>query len=285
VGDNTPFHDSQDHHIQRRDEERARARVLTIVFGLASALGWGAPDAVLAQAVRRVGAFPVVFGSIVIGTALASPLALLLDLPDWTQRSLLLAPVVGILTVGGFQTGFMSFREGAVSVVAPIIACEGGVAALPLAVGGVVLVSRGEGEGSSAGVVPATAAALIWGGVLALSAPIAHDLGAGWAFLLVRGSAVVVMLPVALVVGAHRGARVEWWRVAIWGVCDAAAYFAFVLAADHGPTAVASVLAAQFGTVGAIVAVVFFGERLRRRQVAGIVIVALAVGVMAVGGG
>jgi drug/metabolite transporter (DMT)-like permease len=277
--------------------------VVTILFGLASAVGWGAPDAVLAQAVRRVGAFPVVFGSIVIGTVLVSPLALLLDVPDWTERSLLLAPVVGILTVVGFQAGFMSFKDGAVSVVAPIIACEGGVAAvlsllggehvdrfvllgLPLAVGGVVLVSRGEGGGDgSAGVVPATAAALIWGGVLALSAPIAHDLGAGWAFLLVRGSAVVVMLPVALVLGAHRGARIEWWRVAIWGVCDAAAYFAFVLAADHGSAAVASVLAAQFGTVGAIVAVAFFGERLRRRQVLGIAIVALAVAVMAVGGG
>jgi drug/metabolite transporter (DMT)-like permease len=134
-------------------------------------------------------------------------------------------------------------------------------------------------------VLPATAAALIWGGVLALSAPIAHDLGAGWAFLLVRGSAVVVMLPVALAVGAASAARVEWWRVAIWGVCDAAAYFAFVLAADHGPAAVAGVLAAQFGTVGAIVAVLFFGEHLRRRQVAGIAIVALAVGLMAAGGG
>jgi inner membrane transporter RhtA len=208
---------------------------------------------------------------------------------------------VGILTVLGFQAGFMSFKDGAVSVVAPIIACEGGVAAvflllggeqvdglvllgLPLAVVGVVLVSRGEGGNSSAGVVPAAAAALIWGGVLALSAPVAHDLGAGWAFLLVRVSAVVVMLPVALAVGAPRAARIEWWRVAIWGVCDAIAYFAFVLAADHGPTAVASVLAAQFGTVGAIVAVLFFGEKLRRRQVAGIAIVAVAVGVMALGG-
>jgi drug/metabolite transporter (DMT)-like permease len=293
VGEWQSWHDPRRHHL-----------VVTILFGLASAIGWGAPDAVLAQAVRRVGAFPVVFGSIVIGTVLVSPLALLLDPPDWTERSLLLAPVVGILTVVGFQAGFMSFKDGAVSVVAPIIACEGGVAALlsllggehvhrlvllglPLAVGGVVLVSRGEGngEGSSAGVVPATVAALIWGGVLALSAPIAHDLGAGWAFLLVRGSALVAMLPVALVLGAHRGARIEWWRVAIWGVCDAAAYFAFVLAADHGSAAVASVLAAQFGTVGAIVAVIFFGERLRRRQVAGIAIVALAVGAMAVGGG
>ena len=272
--------------------------MLTILLGLTAAVGWGAPDAVLARAVRRIGAFPVVFGSIVIGTVLASPLALVLDTPDWSERSLVLAPIVGILTVLGFQAGFMSFKDGAVSVVAPIIACEGGVAAvfsllggeqvdrlvllgLPLAVVGVVLVSRGEGEGSSAGVVPAAAAALIWGGVLALSAPVAHDLGAGWAFLLVRGSAVIMMLPVALAVGAPRAAGIEWWRVAIWGVCDAIAYFAFVLAAEHGPAAVASVLAAQFGTVGAIVAVVFFGERLRRRQIAGIAIVAVAVGVMA----
>jgi inner membrane transporter RhtA len=219
-----------------------------------------------------------------------------------TGRALLLSPLVGVLTVVGFQAGFTAFREGAVSVVAPIIACEGGVAAvfslaggervhtlvlagLPLAVVGVVLVSRGGGEGGSAGVVPAAAAALIWGGVLALSAPIAHDLGAGWAFLLVRGSAVVAMLPVALAVGALRAARLEWWRVATWGVCDAMAYFAFVLAADHGPTAVAGVLAAQFGTIGAIVAVMFFGEHLRKRQIVGIVIVALAVGAMAVGGG
>ena len=85
--------------------------------------------------------------------------------------------------------------------------------------------------------------------------------------------------------GAARPALAEWWRIAIWGVCDAFAYFAFVLAADHGPAAVAGVLAAQFGTVGAIVAVAFFGEHLRRRQVAGIAIVGIAVAAMAVGAG
>ena len=254
--------------------------MVTIVFGLLAAIGWGAPDAVLAQAVRRVGPFPVVFGSITIGALLVAPLALVLDPPDWSERALLLGPIVGILTVIGFQSGFMSFRDGAVSVVAPIIACEGGVAAvlllawgedvdglvlvgLPLAVAGVVLVSRGAGASSRAGVVPAIVAALVWGVILALSAPIAHDIGAGWTFLLVRGSAVAVMLPIALAVGAARGARLEWWRVAIWGVSDGIAYFAFVLAADHGPASVAGVLAAQFGTVGAIVAVAFFGERLR----------------------
>ena len=48
----------------------------------------------------------------------------------------LLAPIVGILTVLGFQAGFMSFKDGAVSVVAPIIACEGGVAAVFSLLGG-----------------------------------------------------------------------------------------------------------------------------------------------------
>jgi len=276
--------------------------VLTIILGLAAAVGWGAPDATLAQAVRRVGAFPVVFGSIALGTLLVAPVVLFLDTPDWTRRALLLAPLVGVLTVLGNFSGFVSFRTGSVSVVAPIIACEGGIAALlslaggeqvdrlvllglPLAVLGVVLVSRGEGEGSRAGVAPAMAAALVWGCVLALSAPIAHDLGAGWAFLVVRGSAVAVMLPIALALGSGRKALVEWWRVAIWGIADAGAYFAFVIAADNGPASVAGVLAAQFGTVGAIVAVAFFGERLRRRQIAGIVIVGIAVAVMVAGSG
>ena len=153
------------------------------------------------------GRSPSCSGRSCIGTVLASPLALVLDPPDWSERSLVLAPLVGILTVLGFQAGFMSFRDGAVSVVAPIIACEGGVAAvfsLPVA-------SRSTGSSCSAcrslswascssraargraaaqAWCPLSAAALIWGGVLALSAPVAHDLGAGWAFLLVRGSAV-----------------------------------------------------------------------------------------------
>jgi drug/metabolite transporter (DMT)-like permease len=93
------------------------------------------------------------------------------------------------------------------------------------------------------------------------------------------------MAPVALAVGAAPAALREWWRVAVWGVADGIAYFAFVLAADHGPAAVAGVLAAQFGTVGALVAVVFFGEHLARRQIAGIAVVAVAVALMAVGAG
>ena len=273
--------------------------MLTIFLGLAAAVGWGAPDSWLAQAVRRVGPFPVVFGSIVIGTLLVAPAVLVVDSPDVTTRALLLAPAIAALTVLGFLAGFSAFRDGAVSTVAPIIACEGGVAALltiaggerleplvllglPLAVAGVVLVSIGGGSGSG-GARNAVVAALLWGGVLALSAPVVDDVGAYWTFMLVRVSAVAMMLPFALALGAGPAALPAWWRVAVWGVADALAYVAFVLAVDSGSAAVAGVLAAQFGTVGALVAVGFFGERLRPHQVAGVGVVAVAVAVIAAG--
>ena len=276
--------------------------MLTILLGLVAAAAWGAPDSVLARGVRQVGPFPVMFGSICVGAVLSMPLVLTTGMPDLSGRALPLAVLVGVLTVVGTQAGFTGFTTGSVSVVAPIVSCEGGVAAvlslaagervgalilvgLPLALLGVVLVARGDGGGGAAGVVPAAIAALVWGCVLALSAPLAGDLGVVWAFVLVRLSAVAAMVPFALRTRAIPAARRAWLPVAIWGVCDAIAYFSFVVAVDRGPASVAGVLAAQFGTVGALVAVTFYGERLRRAQVLGIAFVAVAVALMAVAAG
>jgi drug/metabolite transporter (DMT)-like permease len=188
-----------------------------------------------------------------------------------------------------------------VSVVAPIIACEGGLAALfsiaggerlsglvagllPLAVIGVVLAAMGRGGGRAA-VAPAVACAVMWGGILALSAPAADDLGAYWAFLLMRVSALAAMIPIAWRTGAARRWLDDRWRVAAWGLGDSFAYLLFVYAADRGPVSVASVLVAQFATVGVLVGMVFGGERLLPRQLAGVAIVIAAVTGMAAGGG
>jgi drug/metabolite transporter (DMT)-like permease len=275
--------------------------VITILLGFVAALGWGAPDVMVARAIRRIGPFPLVACSLIFGGLLALPLAFVVDWPHLPTRALWLAPLIGILTVVGFQAGFTGFAHGSVSVVAPIIACEGGVAAallivagerpgalvlagLPLAVIGVALVSLGPG-GGRAGVVPAVLAAAIWGVVLAISAPLADDVGAVQAFLLVRASAVAVLVPAALITRAAPKARPEWRTVVVFGAADAMAFLAFILAAHRGPASVAGVFAAQFGTVGALVAVLFYGERLLRHQVVGIAAVAIAVGVIAAGSG
>ena len=150
--------------------------LLTVLLGLTAAGCWGVPDVWLAQATRSVGPFPVVFGAVLIGVVAIAPAALFVDLPHWTTRGVLLALLVGALTAIGYQAGFTAFKHGAVSIVAPIISCEGAVAAaiaigageklrasvlglLAVAVVGVVLAAMGEGGGKS-GALPAALAAV-----------------------------------------------------------------------------------------------------------------------------
>jgi drug/metabolite transporter (DMT)-like permease len=274
---------------------------LTILLGLSAAVCWGVPDVWLAQATRSVGPFAVLFGSIAVGFVAIAPAALFIDTPEWTARGVLLAVGLGVFSATAYLTGYHAFRRGAVSIVAPIIACEGGVAAmfaiaggerlsglvgafLPVAVLGVALAAMGKGAGRAA-VLPAVAAALMWGAILVLSAPVADDLGVYWGFLLIRASALGAILPIALRTGAVRAWTADRWRVAVWGLGDSAGYLLFVAAADRGPVAVAGVLAAQFATV-AVLAGLISGERLLRRQQFGVVLVIAAVsGIAAVGAG
>jgi drug/metabolite transporter (DMT)-like permease len=273
---------------------------LTIVLGLAAAICWGAPDVWLAQAIRRVGGLAVLFGSLLIGLLALAPAAAFVDPPEWTTRGVLLGIGVGAMSAIAYRVGFEAFREGSVSIVAPIIACEGAVAAvfaiaagerlgltvalfLPVAVAGVVLAAMGRGGGRAA-VLPAATAALVWGGILVLSVPVADDLGVYWGFMLVRLSALLFTLPFALRTGAVTSWLADPFRVAAWGLGDSAAYLLFVAAAERGPVAVASVLAAQFATV-AVVAGMLSGERPLVRQRVGIALVILAVtGIAAAGG-
>jgi drug/metabolite transporter (DMT)-like permease len=273
---------------------------ITVLLGLASAFCWGAPDVWLAQATRSVGTVAVLFGSILVGFCLILPGAFFVDTPEWTARGVGLAVLVGVISAFAYRIGFSAFRDGSVAVVAPIIACEGAVAAviaiaagedvstaialfLPIAVAGVVLAAMGRGGGRAA-VVPAVAAALLWGTILALSVPVADDLGVYWGFLLIRATALLVAFGMAIRAGVIVSWTRDWWKVAAWGVGDSVAYLLYVAAADRGPAAVASVLAAQFATV-AVFAGLISGERPLPRQIAGIVLVILAVtGIAALGG-
>lgn len=273
---------------------------LTIVLGVAAAICWGAPNVWLAQAARRIGGLAVLFGSLLIGLVALAPAAAFVEPPDWTLRAVLIGVGVGVMSAIGYRVGFEAFREGSVSIVAPIIACEGAVAAvfaiaagerlgltvalfLPVAVVGVVLAAMGRG-GGRATVVPAVTAAVIWGGILVLTVPVADDLGVYWGFMLIRLSALVFTLPFAVARGAATGWLTDPWRVAAWGLGDSSAYLLFVAAAERGPVAVASVLAAQFATV-AVLAGMLAGERPLPRQRVGIALVIVAVSGIAASGG
>jgi drug/metabolite transporter (DMT)-like permease len=274
---------------------------MTVLLGLLSAFFWGVPDVPLAVAVRRVGEMSVLVGSLAIGLVVATPVVLATGTPDLTQRGVLLAAVAAAVTVAAYLTAFTAFQSCPVSVVTPILSCEGAVAAviavaggehleaslvvlLALAVAGVVLVGAGGGDVGRAhwrGVAFVALAALLWGCVLALGSPVSGELGVWWGFLLVRAFALVLAIGTAIVARKARAVipavRAEPWRIAAWGVGDAAAYLCFYLAVDRGPAAVADVLAAQFAVFGTLAGVLLLGERLRSRQWLGVAIVVLAV--------
>ena len=278
---------------------------MTIVLGLLAALLWGVPDVPLAVAVRRVGELPVLVWSLAIGTLAVLPIVVATGAPHLTTRGIGLAIAAAAVTVPAYLTAFTAFQTCPVSVVTPILSCEGAAAAviavifgeqlsfalaifLGVAVVGVVLVGLSGGDQGRAharGVAFVCLAALIWGVVLALGAPVARELGVWWGFLLVRIFALLFALALAL--GTRRGPalgpalRREPWRIAAWGLGDAGAYLCFYLAAHRGPVAVASVLAAQFAVFGALSGVLLLNERLRARQWLGIAVVLVAVSAIA----
>lgn len=274
---------------------------MTIVLGLFAALFWGIPDVPLSVAIRRVGEVPVLVWSLAIGTVVAVPVVALTGAPHLTVRGLGLAVAAAAVTVPAYLAAFTAFRRCPVSVVTPILSCEGAAAAviaiifgerlspalavaLAFAVLGVALVGfggAGQERAHSRGVAFVCLAALMWGVVLALGAPVSRELGVWWGFLLVRLLALLLAVLLALSTGRRASLRPalrgEPWRLAAWGISDAGAYLCFYLAAHRGPLAVASVLAAQFALFGSLSGVVLLGERLRAHQWVGIAIVLVAV--------
>ncbi len=276
---------------------------ITVLLGIMCALAWGLPEVQLTRATRNIGIMATMMGSIVIGLVITSPILLMTDgLPDITAKGALLIVGMGVLTLFGYLVAFSAFQTGKLTIVAPTIACEGAVAAvfaillgesidtrvlliLPFAVVGVVLAAMGtSAQGESSGAARAAVAALIWGGVLTMAAPVADEVGVIWGFVLVRLVTLVFAVAICLKLGVVGRARLDWKNVAVWGIGDSVASLLFVAAADRGPVAVAGVLAAQFATVGVIVGMVFMKERLRPRQWVGIVTVIVAISAIAATG-
>lgn len=283
---------------------------MTVILGLTAAFLWGIPDVPLAVAVRRLGTIPVIVGSLAVGLVFAAPVILLLA-PGHpiTASGVLLAAVAGAVSIAAYLTASTAFQTCPVSVVTPILSCEGAVAAViavatgePLsvalivllgcAVTGAVLVGLGGGgrrePGYLRGVAFVSLGAVLWGGVLALGSPVSHELGVWRGFLLARMFTLVFGVALALATGHRRSLapalRAEPWRIAAWGLGDMGAYLAFYLAANRGPVAVADVLAAQFATFGALSGIVLLHERLRRHQWAGVALVIAAVTAIAASG-
>jgi drug/metabolite transporter (DMT)-like permease len=271
--------------------------LLTVVLGLSTAVLWGAPGVPLSIAVRRIGPMAVLAGSLIFGTLLIAPVGLFIDFPGVTQRGLLLALLDGVLMTAAYGITYHAFARCPISIVTPIVSCEGAAAAavaialgerpgsgtiglLIVAVLGVVLVGTAGRTGarvSGSGVSFAIVASLVWGIVLYLGGPVTDELGVFWGFLIVRTIASLVMVPFLLRPEIRSGIRREPWRILIWAGGDTGGNLCYFAAAASGPVALAGVLAAQFAVFGTLAGVIFLGERLKPHQWVGVGIVVAAV--------
>ncbi len=277
---------------------------MAVVLGLAAALCWGVDNLISVRISRTIPPAPALAWILLSG--------LLVGLPVWLAwnglpaaappaRSIALALLSAPCYLVGNACFLLAVRRGNLSIVAPLVGLEGGIAAVI----GIVVLGQGIGAVTAVGLV----LAVIGGLLAALDTGIHSARGAGWALasagaygatfvcygeatglsplgvVLTTRAASVLLLAVWLVARREPMAISRSMAVASTslGSLDVLAFTLFATAAAIGPIAVASVSGAQFATLGAALGVIVLAERLRATQYAGVAITLVAVVILGVG--
>jgi drug/metabolite transporter (DMT)-like permease len=316
--------------------------MLTVVFGLGSALGYALHDFLMVKVVRAVALWTAMSWSMAVGLVILLPLALLLYGPpvgaaEWRAAGFAMAG--GLCEAAALACLLRGLVTGNLSIVTPLASLAGGIVAviaiiggetlstpaligLPLAVAGGLLASvekapaeevfglaGPEAIDGAAGAVASGAPSAVAGAESAAPGHRARGTsGAGWALLssvlfavvillLAQASALhpvaiaafgrlgtmVVLLPVALLLGGLHLPRRLAGRCGIAGVFDATAFILFAAAIAIGPLAVASVVIAQGGTMAVLLGYLMLHERLSRLQYVGVACTCVACTLLAIG--
>ncbi|HEY0071558.1 MAG TPA: DMT family transporter [Chloroflexia bacterium] len=277
------------------------AEALAVVYGLASALTWGAGDFTGGLATRRANPYSIVAVSQGVGLLLLLGLALLLGEPLPPQIDLVWGALAGLMGAVAVLLLYRALAMGQMGIAAPITAVlaaiapvifsaftEGAPSAMQLAgfavaVLGVWLLSRPSGPlGSPRGIGVAVLAGVAIGAFLILLQQ-AGTTALYWPLVSARVAALAMMVPLALLnrrAGAFPGPRVLPLPV-MSGVMDAAGNAFFVLAAQVGRLDVATVMSSLYPASTILLAAVILKERVTRLQVAGIVAALAAIALIA----
>jgi drug/metabolite transporter (DMT)-like permease len=261
---------------------------MTVALSLLTAIAWTASNYWLVPLSRTVDPYMASLLMLAGNGICTIPLALALDgVPGRGDlRPLGFAVLAGVLEVGGFILFFRALERGDLSVVAPIIGLEGGIAALSvfafgervsilvglglaIALGGGCLAAAQGRRRTAAGALPAFGAALCFGIMFALYAA-AEDLGPVTVVASGRLSALTLLCALVAWRRSPLPSGAVSSRLLALGALDAGAFVAYAYAAARGPVSVAAVVAGQFSTLSAVVGIVLLRERLAPHQYVGI---------------
>ena len=272
-----------------------------ILLGILAASVWGVAGVAGGLGSRIVGPMRAIGWAMLLGMIIAVPLAFASGAPGRVDaRTGLWVLLISACMLGGLACVYAGMRYGSISVVAPISATYGGVAALiailagdpvtglaigalSLAVVGAVLASRGEtatpGAAYSNQRVAAllgAGAALLWGVQLWAGGQIQDDLGASWLVASARMIGVLVITVPLLVRGQLRVERKALPYLLFAGVGEVCGFTLYLIDSGYG-IAQAAVLTGQYGTVAALIGIFVLKERLQFTQVVGLILIVLAV--------
>jgi drug/metabolite transporter (DMT)-like permease len=306
--------------------------VTAIIGGLGAAVLWAAATLCSSRSSRMLGSRVVLAWVMIVGVVVGLPLAVVSPAPATLAPStVVLLVLAGVCYVVGLQLTYSALRIGKVSIVAPIVATEGAVAALVAValgdqigilaavmlaaiVAGVVLSSLEPGRSdvpagdfdlvadaidgpppadptvrTATGERPidarraallAMAAALVFGFGLVAAGRSASLVPVAWVALSARLIGIVVVVAPLVIQGRLRVTRVALPLVAIAGTAEV---LGSMLSAwgSRESIAIAAVMGSQFAAIAAVAAFVLFGERIGRRQVAGVLLIVAGVTVLA----
>ncbi len=280
--------------------------MLSIIFGLASALSWGAGDFTGGLAARKVGAYRSVFYGEVIGIVVLFIAVGATSEPILNSRSAMFAVVAGALGTVGLMLLYHAMAGGLMSIAAPVSALL--AATLPVTVGmfteglpdyltmigfGFALLAVWMISQSENGVKD------ILSHLSDLKLPLLAGIGFGCYFVLMHeatkfGGALWPMIfsrsgGIALITTYLLITRSPWKIhtsvlpiISVNGILDLGGNFFFILASQAGRLDVASVLSSLFPGATVVLAWIFLKERLNRNQWIGIAVALIAIVLMTI---
>ncbi len=269
--------------------------MLSIIYGLCSALGWGAGDFTGGVASRKTGAYRTVLYAEVIGIFVLFAAVLFFDESIPGSRSWIFSMLAGVCGTLGLILLYHAMTLGLMSIAAPVSALL--AAALPVIIGifrdglpdwmtifgfgfalfAVWMISQGEG-----GVID------LFAHLSDLKLPLLAGIGFGLYFILMHeatntgatiwpmiasrsGGLILITIYMFITRSSWKVEDVSAWPViALNGVLDISGNIFFILASQAGRLDVSAVLSSLFPGATVLLAWVFLKERLTRNQWIGI---------------
>jgi drug/metabolite transporter (DMT)-like permease len=274
--------------------------LISIAYGLLSALVWGAGDFTGGIASRKTGAFRVVFFGEIVGIIVLVVAAISIQdaVPD--SLSVVQAAVAGALGSLGLVLLYHALSTGSMSIAAPVSALAAGI--LPVVVG-----SFTEGVPSGLTLMGfAIALMAVWfvsqdregpRNILAhisdLRLPLLAGVGFGcyfvvmhsaaqnstlWPMVISRAGGIgIIGLVILFRREPLRVIRTAWPIIALNGLLDVGGNTFYILAGQTGRMDVSAVLSSLYPGVTVILAGLLLKERLSRTQWAGIAMALVAI--------